>query len=175
MTLFNSSNCPAYVFQVRLWTKAIHHDDGDTITYDLSSKPIIHLESHLINLDEEPLRVLIRSKLPKRGRPKVLEAMLDATCRACVLEDPYEAAANFKYDRYQVEKDKVIVPKASFEGRNIIRPVFFLQRDVRRYTDGMSGEEIKRLFEREDEAIPELEFMAILFGTKDSKLNCKSH
>ena len=93
--------------------------------------------------------------------------MLDATCRACVLEGPYEAAAKFKYDSYQVEKDKVIVPKASFEGRNVIRPVFFLRRDVRRYTDGMSGEDIRRLFEREDEAIPELEFMAILFGTKD--------
>ena len=167
MFQFQSNNCPAQVFRVRVWTKTLPTDDGETITYNLSPKPTIHLESHLINVDEGSLRDLVESKLPKRGNPEVLDTMFEATYRACRLEDPYEAASQFKSQPYEVNENQIIIPKSHHAGRGRVRPAFFLRRDVREYDEGISEDEIRRLFESDEKSVPDLEFTSALFVSKN--------
>ena len=167
MFQFQSNNCPAQVFRVRVWTKTLPTDDGETITYNLSPKPTIHLESHLINVDEGPLRDLVESKLPKRWNPEVLAMMFEATYRACLFEDPYQAASQFKSRPYEVRENKIIIPKSHHAGHRRVAPAFFLRRDVREYEEGMCENEIRRLFESDEKSVPDLEFTSALFVSKN--------
>ena len=163
MFQFQSNNCPAHVFRVRVWTKTVPADNGDKITYHLSPKPTTLLESHLINVDERPLRDLVESKLPKRGNSEVLDMMFEATYRACLLEDPYEAASQFKSQPYEVRENQIIIPKSHHAGHGRVRPAFFLRRDVRKYDEEMSEDEIRHLFESDEKSVPDLEFTSALF------------
>ena len=163
MTRFQSINCSDHVFRVRVWTKTVPTDNGDTITYQLSPKPTVHLESHLINVDEGSLRSLVESQLPKRGNAEVLDMMFEATYRACLLEDPYEAASQFKSRPYEVKENQIIIPKSHHAGYGRVRPAFFLRRDVREYEEGMSENEIRLLFESDEKSVPDLEFTSALF------------
>ena len=167
MTILSVNNVSGLIFNIKFWTHAKLTTVTDNFIYELSNSPKINLHVTAGDEDASKLRDFIKSNIPKRGSEKLKQKTYSAIYQSCFLDDPNQAAESFTEDSYFIEANKVIVPKSTFDQRNVVRPLFFLRRDVRRYERSMSDYEIKNLFRDKKAAIHDLEFMAILFATDD--------
>ena len=166
MNIKENSN-DSYMFRVRFWTQAlIESEDEETIIYNIKIKPRFVFYK-IQNMDDDVLQDHIRSSLPKRCSYYYKSKIFNLTYKACSLDDPFVITKDMSHDSYKVLENKIIVPKSSFEGRNVTRPAFILRRDVRKYDHEMSQEQRMRLFANAEAAVEDFELMAIIFATED--------